>query len=58
MKGEFIMKDDNTRIITEATVSIDYERAYNEMRHEFNLAIELIEKYRKALLNLALNEKN
>ena len=52
------MKDNNAKIVTEATVSIDYERAYNEMVHEFHLAIELIEKYRKALLNLALNGRN
>lgn len=52
------MKDDNARIVTEATVSIDYERAHKETAYELHLAIELIEKYRKALLNLALNGKN
>ncbi len=52
------MKDNNAKIITEATVSIDYERAYEETAYELHLAMELIEKYRKALLNLALNGKN
>ena len=50
------MKDNNARIVTEATISIDYERAYEEMAYELHLAMELIEKYRKALLNLALND--
>ena len=58
MKGEFIMKDNNARIITEVTVSIDYERAYEETAYELHLAMELIEKYREALLNLALNGRN
>ena len=52
------MKDDNAKIVTEATVSIDYERAYEETAYELHLAMELIEKYRKALLNLALNGRN
>ena len=58
MKGEFIMKDNNNRSVTEATVSIDYQKAYEETAYELHLAMELIEKYRKALLNLALNGKN
>ena len=56
MKGEFIMKDNNNRSVTEATVSIDYQKAYEETAYELHLAMELIEKYRKALLNLALND--
>lgn len=52
------MKDDNAKIVTEATVSIDYEKAYNEIVYELQLALELIEKYRKALLNLALKERD
>lgn len=51
------MKDDNAKIVTEATVSIDYEKAYEEVAYELHLAKKLIEKYRKALLNLALAVK-
>lgn len=49
------MKDNNARIVTNATVGIDYEKAYEEVSYELHLAKELIEKYRAALLNLALN---
>ena len=52
------MKNDNAKIVTEAAVSIDYQKAYEETAYELHLAMELIEKYRKALLNLALNGKN
>ena len=52
------MKDNNARIVTNATVSIDYEKAYEEVSYELHLAKELIEKYRAALLNLALNGRN
>lgn len=56
-KGEIVMKDNNEKIVTNATVSIDYEKAYEEVSYELHLAKELIEKYRTALLNLALNEE-
>lgn len=40
-----------------ATVDIDYKKAHEEVSYELHLAKELIDKYRAALLNLALDKK-